>query len=189
MNDEEEWRPVVGWEDAYEVSSFGRVRSISRIVMAKDGRCIPLQGRPVTPVVIPKGYLQVRLWRDNRPHPIYVHKLVLNAFVGIRPENLQARHLDGDPSNNRLDNLAWGTGSENTNDRVFHGTHNQAVKTHCPRGHLLVEPNLRLGQLRRGKRTCLACHREYGLARYYGRPFDEKLADGRYEMIMQGVAV
>jgi hypothetical protein len=47
---------------------------------------------------------------------------VLEAFIGPRPENCEVRHLDGDPSNNRLDNLAWGTKAENQADKVRHGT-------------------------------------------------------------------
>lgn len=52
----------------------------------------------------------------------YVHRLVLEAFVGPCPDGLQTRHLDGDPSNNRPTNLAWGTSKENHADRRRHGT-------------------------------------------------------------------
>jgi hypothetical protein len=51
-----------------------------------------------------------------------VHRLVLEAFHGPRPAGGEARHLDGDPTNNRADNLAWGTRKENGEDRVRHGT-------------------------------------------------------------------
>lgn len=52
----------------------------------------------------------------------YVHALVLEAFRGPRPEGMQARHLDGNRFNNRADNLAWGTPSENNRDKERHGT-------------------------------------------------------------------
>jgi hypothetical protein len=52
----------------------------------------------------------------------YVHRLVLEAFIGPCPEGMECRHLDGNPKNNRLDNLYWGTGKENATDRVRHGT-------------------------------------------------------------------
>lgn len=51
------------------------------------------------------------------------HSLVLAAFRSPRPPGAECRHLDGDPGNNRLENLAWGTGVENYRDRVAHGTH------------------------------------------------------------------
>jgi hypothetical protein len=50
-----------------------------------------------------------------------VHRLVLEAFVGACPTGQQARHLDGNADNPRLDNLAWGTARENMEDRFRHG--------------------------------------------------------------------
>ncbi len=50
-----------------------------------------------------------------------MHRLVLEAFVGPCPEGMQCRHLDGNRSNNHIDNLAWGTPKENCADRGRHG--------------------------------------------------------------------
>jgi len=52
----------------------------------------------------------------------FVHRLVLLAFVGPCPAGMEARHLDGDPTNNRLPNLCWGTPKENKQDSQRHGT-------------------------------------------------------------------
>lgn len=52
-----------------------------------------------------------------------VHQLVLETFVRPCPEGKECRHLDGNPENNNLENLHWGTKSENTKDAVKHGTH------------------------------------------------------------------
>lgn len=65
------------------------------------------------------GHVIVSLGRKNAS---YVHRLVLEAFVGPCPEGMECRHLDGNPGNNRLDNLAWGTRKENYEDSVEHGT-------------------------------------------------------------------
>ena len=51
-----------------------------------------------------------------------VHRLVLEAFVGPCPEGMECRHLNGDPSDNRVENLAWGTHQDNMDDRSKHGT-------------------------------------------------------------------
>ena len=86
------------------------------------------------------GYATVNVYVSGRVRNRKVHRLVLEAFVGPG-DGLHARHLDGDPSNNRLDNLAWGTASENNYDMVRHHTHHNGSKTHCPQGHEYTPEN------------------------------------------------
>jgi HNH endonuclease len=74
------------------------------------------------------GYMVVCLRADNGKGKViqrYVHRLVLEALVGPAPEGdrVEVRHLDGDPTNNRLANLKWGTNLENALDRIRHGSH------------------------------------------------------------------
>jgi len=71
------------------------------------------------------GYLQVALSRGGKRFQKKVHHLVLEAFVGVRAHGQETRHKNGIPSDNRLDNLCWGTHSENYQDRVRHGTDNR----------------------------------------------------------------
>jgi len=54
---------------------------------------------------------------------MFVHRMVLLAFVGPAPEGMKCRHLNGNPKDNRLENLCWGTSSENNRDIVRHGRH------------------------------------------------------------------
>lgn len=68
------------------------------------------------------GYPMVCLYRNGKPKTIAAHTLVLSAFVGARRKGLVCRHLDGDPRNNKLSNLAWGTYKENEADKERHGT-------------------------------------------------------------------
>lgn len=75
------------------------------------------------------GYAIVNLYRDNRPHLELVHRLVLEAFVGPCPPGLECRHLNGNPTDNRLENLAWGTHTENMADRTRHGTDNRGTRS------------------------------------------------------------
>ncbi|RUU22663.1 HNH endonuclease [Mesorhizobium sp. M7A.F.Ca.AU.002.06.1.1] len=58
----------------------------------------------------------------------YVHLLVLEAFVGPRPDGLEGCHNDGNPDNNRLDNLRWDTPESNQADRIAHGTDIRGIK-------------------------------------------------------------
>jgi hypothetical protein len=67
------------------------------------------------------GHLRIRLCPGRKRH--LVHHLVLLAFVGPCPEGMECRHYpDRDPANNRLDNLQWGTRSQNQADRIEQGT-------------------------------------------------------------------
>jgi hypothetical protein len=79
----------------------------------------------------------------------------MEAFVGLRPKGLETRHLDGDPSNNQLSNLAYGTSSENHLDMVRHGTHAFSSRTHCDQGHEYTIKNTHVRKS--GARLCRAC--------------------------------
>lgn len=67
------------------------------------------------------GHLCVHLRHDNRRRSFHVHDLVLIMFVGPCPDGMECRHLDGNPANNHVSNLKWGTRSENEQDKVLHG--------------------------------------------------------------------
>jgi hypothetical protein len=109
----EEWRNVVGFEGLYQVSDLGRVK---RLDHHRDGRHLCEKILKATPTG--DGHLQVGLGADGaKVRKFTVHSLVLLAFVGPRPFGAQGRHLDDDPANNRLDNLAWGTPKDNAADR------------------------------------------------------------------------
>ena len=74
---------------------------------------------------IHKGYFRVNIRYDRRPgkkHSEPVHKLILIAFAGERKQGMVCRHLNGNPLDNRLENLAWGTPKENVQDSIQHGT-------------------------------------------------------------------
>lgn len=69
------------------------------------------------------GYVTIGLMQNGRQHPVCVHRLLLETFVGPCPPGMQCRHLDGNKLNNDLDNLCWGTRSENYADSVVHDRH------------------------------------------------------------------
>lgn len=79
--------------------------------------------------------MRVHCSLGKRQHKRFVHGMVLEAFVGPRPHDLQCRHLDGDSLNNELSNLRWGTALENIGeDRRRHGRIPRGVDT--PRARL-----------------------------------------------------
>lgn len=186
----ERWAAVPGYDGFYQASDQGRVRSIDRVLVQPTRwggtAARALRGQVLAPWTDPDGYLHVPLRGQRRA----VHTLVAAAFLGPRPEDMQVRHLDGDPSNNRPENLAYGTGSDNCLDMVRHGTHHETRRTECPRGHPLVEPNLIPTGQATGRRTCLACNRAHSEARRLrekGISFDfQDLADARYAEVRCG---
>jgi hypothetical protein len=109
---DEQWRPVPGYEGLYSVSDQGRVRSESRL----DGLGRQIRERILKPGQR-GGWLIVNL-ADNSVHTVFsVHRLVMLAFVGPKPEGHIIRHLNDDPLDNWLNNLEYGTPAQNAEDR------------------------------------------------------------------------
>lgn len=115
---EEVWRPVFGHEEAYEVSSIGRVKAIARVTCAGHRR----RERILKLSDDTDGRLRVTLYKDGVRHAWKVHRLVLFAFKGPPPEGTEACHGDGDHLNNRVLNLRWDTHAANKQDSISHGT-------------------------------------------------------------------
>lgn len=157
----EQWRPIDGFPD-YQISNHGRVQSLKT-------------GRPHLMKLSPnhRGYLMVSLSHGTRRMTRTVHLLVAYHFLGPRPEGMECRHVDGDKTHNSVDNLDWGTQSQNTLDQVAHGVHNMASKTHCPQNHPYDEENTR--HLRDGSRECRRCRTETK-RRYLARRAAERAA-------------
>lgn len=188
---DERWLPVPEHEGLYEVSDYGRIRSLDR-VSEYAGRRRRIRGRILRPRPMLSGHLQVHLAKDGVNENRLVHHLVLLAFVGPRPDAMEGCHNDGDPANNRVGNIRWDTRSANCYDRVRHGRDHKRNRTACPHGHLLQAPNLVACLAAKGTRGCLTCSRTRAAqrkARMADRPFDfEIAAAGRYAAIMASPA-
>lgn len=134
-------RQVNGF-DRYFVSEDGRVFSELNPAPRKAG-----------------GYREVKLRRAGRTHGKLVHRLVAEAYVPGAGEHV--RHLDGDPTNNRSSNLAWGTAAENAGDKIRHGTTLRGEKNH--QAKLLASQVAEIRQaLQTEKRSVIAAR--YGVA-------------------------
>lgn len=104
----EEWRPVVGFEGLYDVSSYGRVRSLARYIKNSNKRT--MNGKILSPGVDSSGYCLVVLGRNN---PGRINRLVAAAFVS-NPENKKyVNHKNGIKTYNFIANIEWCTFSEN----------------------------------------------------------------------------
>lgn len=119
----EEWRPIPGLHNIYSVSNIGRVRSEPRTTFNKgSGVAYRLKGRILKPQADKSGHLQFGASIKGVVKMVQIHTAVMLAFIGPRPDGLETRHLDGDPANNCLENLRYGTRSENIADAKRHGT-------------------------------------------------------------------
>lgn len=151
------WKDIPDWEGFYQVSDKGKVRSLDRIVPSKNGSSSMKRGKILAPTPH-RGYLAVTLRKAPAFKTIKIHTAVLISFVGEKPRGLEARHLNGNCLDNRLSNLCWGTKSENGQDKILHGTHHNANKTHCPRNHEYSSQNTYISP--DGARNCRACRRK-----------------------------
>jgi hypothetical protein len=98
--DDEIWKPIVGYEEFYEVSNKGRIRRTST-------------GKIRIPF-INQGYALIHLsTKGMMTPPLRVHRIVAAAFIGPRPNGYEVNHLNGIRSDNRADNLQYCTSSEN----------------------------------------------------------------------------
>ena len=111
MAEYEVWKSIPGHKH-YEASNLGNIRSVG----SRQG------GRILKKYLAKRGYEQVSLGRERK---LYVHQIILLAFIGPRPEGMEARHLDGNRANNGLNNLKYGTRAENCADRLKHGRSNR----------------------------------------------------------------
>lgn len=113
------WKAVSG-QPGYEVSSEGNIRSWR----SRNGKGMSKVPHPLKPNKLKKGYLQVTFLSGSEATRKYrkIHQVVLEAFVGPRPEGMESCHDDGDVSNNKLSNLRWDTHANNMSDQDKHGT-------------------------------------------------------------------
>lgn len=136
-NSDEVWTSVMGFEGLYEVSSLGRIKSLARI------KNHPISGPSKTKELIrssaANGYRKsIDFYKGGERKQISLARVVCEAFCGEKPSPLHVvRHLNGDYTDNRAENLAWGTQSENQADAKAHGTwtrgevHGSSVLTDC----------------------------------------------------------
>ena len=109
----EEWRPVVGYDGSYSVSSHGRVRSEPRIVSGANGSSRRLRGKLLARRFDNDGYVHVALGRDGRVSYLLAHRLVAEAFIGKIPDGMEINHINGRVGDNGVWNLEIVTPSEN----------------------------------------------------------------------------
>ena len=112
----EEWKPVPDWP--YEVSNLGRIRRTKKSRTSRKGKIL-------RPSALPSGHLTTTFNDHPRKKTARVHRVVCEVWHGPPPSpKHEAAHLNGDPTDNRPENLAWVTHRENEHHKILHGTAN-----------------------------------------------------------------
>ena len=111
--EKEIWKDIDGFKGYYEVSNYGQVRSVSRIINGKH-----FTGRTLAPVINKSNHLSVRLTVDGKTTVKGISTLVARTFIKGYRSGLVVGHKDKNPANNRADNLKWVTRSNS----MMHGS-------------------------------------------------------------------
>jgi hypothetical protein len=111
------WKDVliVGFEGIYQVSDAGRVKSLRRTVTHSHSGTMTIPERILKPNAVAFGYQQVTLNNFGKRKSVYVHVLVMAAFVGEKEKGYEVNHIDEDKTNNALSNLEYLTSKDNNN--------------------------------------------------------------------------
>lgn len=112
------WKDIIGFEKKYQVSNLGRVRSLDRLVICKNGKVVFKKGR-ILKQQIASGYAQIYLPVDGKQKWFKVHKLVAEAFVPSPNNYPIVNHINGNTLLNSIDNLEWCDYSYNIIDGII----------------------------------------------------------------------
>lgn len=113
------WKPIIGYEGLYEVSNYGRVKSLERKVNSRYGIHRTINKKILKPNINSGGYCVVRIGGKTNS----IHTLVYEAFIGKIPKGYYVNHIDENKANNAVWNLNLLTAKENSN----WGTRNERI--------------------------------------------------------------
>jgi hypothetical protein len=115
----EVWENIPNYENSYQVSNMGRIKSLTRIIENKKGQIQKYKGKILSPRLSNRGYYQIALSENNKTSLFSVHRLVMLSFVG--PSDLLVDHIDRNSKNNKLENLRYVSTQENSFNRGAKG--------------------------------------------------------------------
>lgn len=123
LTNKEIWKDIPSLEGYYQVSNFGRVRSLDRYVNNSRGGKRFIKGKLKKTPPSARGYIRLNLYKKGKVYRFSLHRLVYSLFIGKLIEGLFIDHIDGNPSNNNLSNLRQVTPSQSSfNTRPIKGT-------------------------------------------------------------------
>lgn len=105
------WKDIEGYEDLYQVSNYGAIKSLDRFILRNDGVTQFKKGQVITPTANSDGYYQLKLCKNGKSHTYKVHQIVAKHFLtkpnDYEMRNYEVNHKDYDRKNNNVNNLEW----------------------------------------------------------------------------------
>lgn len=179
-----EWVATADFEERYQVSFYGEVKSIPRVKIRKNGRPCTVKGKTLNTYINKYGYVMVELHDsaddDNKPKPKLVHKLVWESFYGKVPDGLEIEHWDDDPTNNVLTNLYLCT----------HPTNCNKVHFKTKRREAMVGNTLSKGVISPGRMPIVCLDLDYNIVKTYDyitQVTEDKFAPSNVSKACKGV--
>ena len=165
----EEWK-FINNSKIYQVSNMGRIRCVEYTIIRCDGKPYHIKPRWLKPFHTKSGYMIFEFSGDIKKH-ILIHRAVLETFNPTKDmDSLQVNHIDGNKSNNNLDNLEWVTRCENMQHAMKKGLF--CPQNRCGEKHPMcklseeavieIKDKLKLNKNKRGFQRQLA--KEYGVS-------------------------
>jgi hypothetical protein len=112
------WKQIKDFEELYEVSNLGRVRSLGSTFKGGYGQVIRKPGKELAKIKASNGYPKAHLWHNQKAKLLSIHRLVAETFIP-NPDNLpHVNHKDGNKENNHVENLEWCTPAENNRHAI-----------------------------------------------------------------------
>lgn len=102
----EEWKDIKGFENIYQISNLGRIKSLKRYGRREE--------KILTPVVGKRGYYTVSLWYKQNGKTLTIHRLIAEHFIPNPENKREVNHKDANKLNNSINNLEWVTPKENS---------------------------------------------------------------------------
>ena len=128
------WKDIIGYEGLYQVSNFGRVKSLDKIMFVYGCQKDPIQaikkGKILTPRKNSDGYDKVSLTKNKVAKEYFIHRLVAICFLDNPNNYEEVNHIDGNKTNNNVSNLEWCTHLQNM-QHCYENNLRKKSTTHC----------------------------------------------------------
>ena len=117
---QEIWKDIPGYEGLYQASNLGRIKSLKRKTINKNGKSMIFKGKILTPSISDKGYMRVVLRKNSKPYCRNVHRLIAETFIINQNKKPTVDHIDRNKLNNNVNNLRWATYVEQKHNTFYY---------------------------------------------------------------------